>query len=268
MNTFNSTKEYYDALNKKICNGEYGELKHPEMSNWFVNSESATGIIKSIDSMISALDALDNTKWTALNAYRSFRNSMNWILISAKYPTISILPTKRDIIAIDNSYDIIINSINSNKENNNMNEVKDQMQESINKCNNTISFAEFSAKAEAAEDKVQITDGEEKIISSPRQNNIADLCNIVNIVSTIALIIKSCRNKKNTSKYRVSDLACATLSSYITGQSIRKTYQDFPDSKFGKLYHNITRFIKKIVEIIKKLISKTTRKEDTDYEER
>lgn len=264
MNTFNSTKEYYDALNKKICNGEYGELKHPEMSNWFVNSESATGIIKSIDSMISALDALDNTKWTALNAYRSFRNSMNWILISAKYPTISILPTKRDIIAIDNSYDIIINSINSNKENNNMNEVKDQMQESINKCNNTISFDEFDTKAKAMENKVKVTNDEEKIISSPRKDNIADICNIINIASTVVLAIKSYRNKRNTGKYRVSDLAIMILSGYITGSSIRETYKEFPTSRFGKLYCNIARFIKKVVEATKKLAGKTTRKEDIE----
>ena len=267
MNTFNSTKEYYDALSKKICNGEYGELKHPEMSNWFANSEYATDIIKSIDSKISALDSLDNTKWTALNAYRSFRYSMNWILISAKHPTISILPTKRDIIAIDNSYDIIINSINSDKENN-MNEVKDQMQESINKCNNTISFDEFDTKVKAMENKVKVTDGEEKIISSPRKDNIADICNIINIGSTVALIIKSYRNKRHIGTYNISDLICTVLSGYITGSSIKETYKEFPNSRFGKLYCNIARFMKKVVEATKKLAGKTTRKEEVKDEER
>lgn len=152
-----------------------------------------------------------------------------------------------------------------------MEDIREQMQESINDCNNTISFGEFNAKAEEATKRkinVEITDGEEKIISSPRQNNIADLCNIVNIISTAALVIKSCRTKKNTGKYRVSDLACIILSSYITGQSIRETYQDFPDSRFGRVYRNSVRFMKKVVEAIKKLIVKTTRKEEDNNEER
>lgn len=152
-----------------------------------------------------------------------------------------------------------------------MENVKEQMQANINECSNTISFDEFNTKAEeAAERKInmEIADGEEKIISSPKQNNIADLCNIVNIASTIALVIKSYRSKKNTGKYRVSDLACIVLSGYITGQSIRETYQDFPNSKFGRVYGNSVRFIKKVVEATKKMVAKTTRKEDSNYEER
>ena len=270
MNTFNTTEEYYDTLSKEIYNDNYGKLKHPEMAEWFTNSESANGINEKIKSMIDTLDALSDTKWTAIDAYSSFKYSMNKITISAKYPTISKLPTRADIITIDDSYDTIMNIVNTNKEDDNMKDIKDQMQESINECNNTISFDEFDAKAEKAERKinVEITDGEEKIISSPRQNNIADICNIINIASTIALIIKSCHNKKTAGKYRVSDLACITLSSYITGQSIMETYQDFPDSRFGRLYHNSVRFVKKVVEATKKLAAKTTRKEEVKNEER
>ncbi len=271
MNTFNTTEEYYDALNKEIHNGKYGKLKHPEMADWFANSESANSINEKINSMIDTLDALSDTKWAAIDAYSSFKYSMNRITISAKYPTISELPAQKDITAIDDSYDTIMNIVNTNKEDDTMKDIKDQMQESINECNNTISFDEFDAKTEEATKRkinAEITDGEEKIISSPRQNNIADLCNIVNIASTAALVIKSCRTKKNIGKYRVSDLACITLSSYITGQSIRETYQDFPDSRFGKLYHNTIRFIKKVVEAAKKLTVKTTRKENNNYEER
>ena len=138
--------------------------------------------------------------------------------------------------------------------------INEQMQQSINECNNTISFDEFNTKAEK---KIDV---EDKVIPSKRKDNIADICNIINIASTVALVIKSCHNKKNTGKYRVSDLACITLSSYITGQSIRETYQDFPDSGFGKLYHTTVRFMKKVVEATKKMVGKTTRKEDTDYE--
>lgn len=271
MNTFNTTEEYYNALNKEIHNGKYGKLKHPEMAEWFASSESANSINEKIKSMIDTLDALSDTKWTAIDAYSSFKYSMNRITISAKYPTISELPAKADIITIDDSYDTIMNIVNTNKEDDTMKDIKDQMQESINECNNTISFGEFDAKTEEATKRkinVEITDGEEKIISSPRQNNIADLCNIVNIISTAALVIKSYSNKRNTGKYRVSDLALTTLSGYITGSSIKETYQEFPNSRFGRLYHNSVRFAKKVVEAAKKLATKTTRKEGTDYEER
>ena len=148
--------------------------------------------------------------------------------------------------------------------------IKEQMQENIDNCNNTISFDEFNTKAEEAERKinVEITDGEEKIISSPRKDNIADICNIINIASTIALTIKSYRNKRNTGKYHMSDLALTMLSGYITGNSIKETYKEFPTSRFGRLYNNTVRFIKKVVETTKKLVIKTTRKEDSNYEER
>ena len=171
-------------------------------------------------------------------------------------------------MAIDDSYDTIEKVINIKEDNNMEDMIRKQMQENIDSCNNTISFDEFDAKTKAADDKVKIVDGEEKIISSPRKDNIADICNIINIVSTVVLAIKSYRNKRNTGKYRVSDLVIMILSGYITGQSIRETYQDFPNSKFGSVYRNSVRFMKKVVEAIKKLIVKTTRKEDDNNEER
>lgn len=266
MNTFNTTEEYYDALNKEIHNGKYGKLKHPEMAEWFANSESANSINEKINSMIDTLDALSDTKWAAIDAYSSFKYSMNRITISAKYPTISELPAQKDITAIDDSYDIIMNIMNTNKEENTMDTIKDQMQQSINECNSTISFDEFNTKVER-KINMEIVDGEEKIISSPRKDNIADICNIINIGSTIALIIKSCRNKRN-GKYNVSDLALAILSGYITGSSIKETYKEFPNSRFGRVYRNTVRFVKKVVEAAKKLVVKTTRKEEVKDEER
>lgn len=267
MNTFNTTEEYYDALNKEIRNGNYGKLKHPEMAEWFTSSESANGINEKIKSMIDTLDALSDTKWAAIDAYSSFKYSMNRITISAKYPTISELPAKADIITIDDSYDTIMNIVNTNKEDNTMDAIKEQVQESIDKCSNTISFDEFNTKAEESTKRkinVEVTDGEEKIISLPIQNNIADICNIINIASTIALTIKSYRNKKNTGKYRVSDLACTMLSGYITGSGIKETYKEFPNSRFGRVYHNSIKFAKKVVETTKKMVVKTTRKEDLE----
>lgn len=103
---------------------------------------------------------------------------------------------------------------------------------------------------------------------SPRKNAIVDLCNIINIGSTVALVTESKCNKKNIGKYSINDLVCIALSSYITGQSIRETYQHFPSSIFGRLYRNTTKFMKKIVETIKKVMIKTTRTEVINYEER
>lgn len=173
-------------------------------------------------------------------------------------------------MAIDDSYDTIEKVINIKEDNTMKDGTKTVMQESINKCDNTISFDEFNTKAEEAERKInmEITDGEEKIISSPRKNNIADICNIINITSTIILAIKSYSNKRNTGKYRVNDLAITVLSGYITGNSIKETYKEFPTSRFGRLYHNTVRVIKKVVEAVKKLVVKTTRKEDISNEER
>ena len=42
----------------------------------------------------------------------------------------------------------------------------------------------------------------------------------------------------------------------------------FNSSRFGRLYHNTARFMKMVVEAVKKLVVKTTRKEDYNYEER
>lgn len=266
---YSTTEEYYHALNAKFERGGYGDLKHPEMMQWLVNQDTASGIVADVDCIIDTLSG--ERKDAARSAFRSFRTLIRDIIRSANYPTISELPSPYIIMAIDDSYNTIMRIVKTDiKEENtmsNMDTIKEQMQAGINDCNNTISFDEFNTKAEK-KNSIKITDGEEKIISSPRQNNIADLCNIVNIASTIALIIKSCHNKKTAGKYRVSDLACITLSSYITGQSIRETYQDFPNSKFGRLYHNSVRFAKKVVEAAKKLATKTTRKEGTDYEER
>lgn len=264
MNTFNTTEEYYAALSNKFNNGEYGYLKHPEMVQWLGNEESANGIIADTKAIIECLSNDDKIE-AARGAFRSFRSMIRDVIRYAQYPNIHELPSAYIIMAIDDSYDTLEKIIN--KEDNNMEDmIRKQMQENINKCDNTISFDEFNTKAEAAERKinVEITDGEEKVISSPRKNNIADFCNIVNIVSTAALIIKSCRTKKNTGKYRVSDLAITILSGYITGSSIKETYKEFPTSRFGKLYCNIARFMKKVVEATKKLAGKTTRKEDLE----
>lgn len=66
----------------------------------------------------------------------------------------------------------------------------------------------------------------------------------------------------------MSDLAITILSGYIAGSSIRETYQEFQNSRFGRLYHNIVRFMKMVVEAAKKLVVKTTRKEEDNNEER
>lgn len=264
MSTFNTTTEYYAALSNRFNNGGYGELKHPEMVQWLSNDESAYGIIADTEAIINCLS--DDDKHVAARAtFRSFRSMIRDVIRYAQFPNIYELPSSCIIMAIDDSYDTLEKIIN--KEDNNMEDmIRKQMQENIDSCNNTISFDEFDAKA--ADDKVKIVDGEEKIISSPRKDNIADICNIINIVSTVVLAIKSYRNKRNTGKYRVSDLAIMILSGYITGQSIRETYQDFPNSKFGRVYRNSVRFMKKVVEAIKKLIVKTTRKEEDNNEER
>lgn len=268
MSTFGTPSEYYAALQQKFNNGGYGNLKHPEMAQWLIDEESADGIIADTKAIIDCVS--DGDKYEAARAaFRSFRTMIRDVIRYAEHSAIHDLPSVYIIMAIDDSYDTIEKIINSveEKENNIMENVKEQMQASINECSNTISFDEFNTKAEeAAERKInmEIADGEEKIISSPKQNNIADLCNIVNIASTIALVIKSYRSKKNTGKYRVSDLACIVLSGYITGQSIRETYQDFPNSKFGRVYGNSVRFIKKVVEATKKMVAKTTRKEDIE----
>lgn len=272
MSNFNTSVEYYAALQQKFNNGDYGKLKHPEMAQWFTNEEAAYGIIADTKAIIDCLSD-DDKRAAARVAFRSFKAMARDVIRYAEYSTIHELPSMCIIMTIDDSYDTIEKIINSveEKENNIMENVKEQMQANINECSNTISFDEFNTKAEeAAERKInmEIADGEEKIISSPKQNNIADLCNIVNIASTIALVIKSYRSKKNTGKYRVSDLACIVLSGYITGQSIGETYQDFPNSKFGRVYGNSVRFIKKVVEATKKMVAKTTRKEDSNYEER
>lgn len=265
--SFNTTTDYYAALTIKFSKGGYGHLKHPEMVQWLANEESANGIIADTEVLISCLSD-DDKLVAARGAFRSFRSMIMDVIRYAQYPNIHELPSACIIMAIDDSYDTIEKVINIKEDNNMKDVIKEQMQESINKCDNTISFDEFDAKAKAADDKVKIVDGEEKIISSPRKDNIADICNIINIVSTVVLAIKSYRNKGNTGKYRVSDLAIMILSGYITGQSIRETYQYFPNSKFGRVYRNSVRFMKKVVEAIKKLIVKTTRKEDDNNEER
>lgn len=268
--SFNTTVDYYAALTIKFSKGGYGHLKHPEMVQWLANEESANGIIADTEVLISCLSD-DDKLVAARGAFRSFRSMIRDVIRYAQYPNIHELPSACIIMAIDDSYDTIEKVINIKEDNNMKDVIKEQMQENIDNCNNTISFDEFNTKAEeAAERKInmEIADGEEKIISSPKQNNIADLCNIVNIASTIALVIKSYRSKKNTGKYSVSDLACIVLSGYITGQSIMETYQDFPNSKFGRVYGNSVRFIKKVVEAAKKMVAKTTRKEDSNYEER
>lgn len=271
MSKFNTSSEYYAALSSKFDNGGYGKLKHSEMARWLANEESANGIIADTKALVSCLS--DDKLEAARGAFRSFRSMIRDVIRYAEFPNIHELPSMCIIMTIDDSYDTIEKIINSveEKENNIMENVKEQMQASINECSNTISFDEFNTKAEeAAERKInmEIADGEEKVISSPRQNNIADLCNIVNIASTIALAIKSYRNKKTNGKYRISDLACVMLSGYITGSSIRETYQDFPNSKSGKLYRNIARFMKKVVETTKKMVIKTIRKEEVKDEER
>lgn len=273
MSKFNTSSEYYAALTVKFSKGGYGHLKHPEMVQWFVNEETANGIIADTKALVSCLS--DDKLEAARGAFRSFRTMIRDVIRYAEYPTIHDLPSVYTIMAIDDSYDtierIITGPMGGEKENTIMADtIKEQMQAGIDECSNTISFDEFNTKAEAAERKinVEITDGEEKVISSPRQNNIADLCNIVNIASTIALTIKSYRNKKTNGKYRISDLACVMLSGYITGSSIRETYQDFPNSKSGKLYRNIARFMKKVVETTKKMVIKTIRKEEVKDEER
>lgn len=265
MSNFKTTADYYAALTIKFSKGDYGHLKHPEMVQWLANEESANGIIADTKALISCLS--DDKLEAARGAFRSFRSMIRDVIRYAEFPNIHELPSMCIIMTIDDSYDIIEKIINI-KEDNTMDVIKEQMQKEINECSNTISFDEFDAKAKVAEDKVKITDGEEKIISSPRKDNIADICNIINIASTIALTIKSYRNKRNTGKYHMSDLALAMLSGYITGNSIKETYKEFPTSRFGRLYNNTVKFIKKVVEAAKKLVVKTTRKEDCNYEER
>ena len=271
MSTFNTTAEYYAALTVKFSNGSYGHLKHPEMVQWLSNEESANGIIADTKALISCLS--DDKLEAARGAFRSFRTMIRDVIRYAEYPTIHDLPSVYTIMAIDDSYDTIekILAGSEEKENNDMNNIntfKEQMRENINNCNNTISFDEFSAKAEAAEEKVKIEDDEDELIPSPRKNNIADICNIINIASTVVLAIKSYHNKKVTGKYHVSDLAITMLSGYITGSSIKETYKEFPTSRFGRLYNNTVKFIKKVVEAAKKLVVKTTRKEEDNNEER
>lgn len=265
MSNFKTTADYYAALTIKFSKGGYGHLKHPEMVQWLANEESANGIIADTKALISCLS--DDKLEAARGAFRTFRSMIRDVIRYAEFPNIHELPSMCIIMTIDDSYDIIEKIINS-KEDNTMDIIKEQMQKEINECSDTISFDEFDAKAKVAEDKVKITDGEEKIISSPRKDNIADICNIINIASTIVIAMKSYRSKKTTGKYRVSDLALTMLSGYITGSSIKETYKEFPNSRFGRLYHNVTRFAKKVVEAAKKLATKTTRKEGTDYEER
>lgn len=267
--SFNTTADYYAALTIKFSKGGYGHLKHPEMVQWLANEESANGIIADTEVLISCLSD-DDKLVAARGAFRSFRSMIRDVIRYAQYPNIHELPSACIIMAIDDSYDTIEKVINIKEDNTMKDVIKEQMQESINKCDNTISFDEFNTKAEEAERKInmEITDGEEKIISSPRKNNIADICNIINITSTIILAIKSYSNKRNTGKYRVNDLAITVLSGYITGNSIKETYKEFPTSRFGRLYHNTVRVIKKVVEAVKKLVVKTTRKEDISNEER
>lgn len=266
--SFNTTADYYAALTIKFSKGGYGHLKHPEMVQWLANEESANGIIADTEVLISCLSD-DDKLVAARGAFRSFRSMIRDVIRYAQYPNIHELPSACIIMAIDDSYDTLEKIIN--KEDNNMEDmIRKQMQENIDSCNNTISFDEFNTKAEEAERKInmEITDGEEKIISSPRKNNIADICNIINIASTVVLACKSYRNKKTTGKYRINDLALTILSGYITGSSIRETYKEFPTSRFGRLYNNTVRFIKKVVEDTKKLVVKTTRKEEANNEER
>ena len=269
MNTFSTTAEYYSALSSKFNNGGYGNLKHPEMAQWFANKESAYGIIADTEAIISCLSD-DDKRAATRAAFRSFRSMIRDVIRYAEFPNIHELPSACIIIAIDDSYDTIEKVINIKEDNTMKDVIKEQMQAGIDNCSNTISFDEFDAKAEEAERKInmEITDGEEKIISSPRKNNIADICNIINIASTIILAIKSYSNKRNTGKYRVNDLAITVLSGYITGSSIKETYKEFPNSRFGRLYHNVARFAKKVVEAAKKLVVKTTRKEGDNNEER
>lgn len=269
MSNFKTTTEYYSALNSKFNNGDYGHLKHPEMAQWFSNNESAYGIIADTEAVISCLPD-DDKLVAARGAFRSFRSMIRDVIRYAQYPNIHELPSACIIMAIDDSYDTIEKVINIKEDNTMKDVIKEQMQAGIDNCSNTISFDEFDAKAEEAKRKInmEITDGEEKIISSPRKNNIADICNIINIASTIILAIKSYSNKRNTGKYRVNDLAITVLSGYITGSSIKETYKEFPNSRFGRLYHNVARFAKKVVETAKKLVVKTTRKEGDNNEER
>lgn len=268
MNTFSTTAEYYSALSSKFNNGGYGKLKHPEMAQWLSNEESANGIIVDTKALIECLS--DDKLEPARGAFRSFRSMIRDVIRYAQYPNIHELPSACIIMAIDDSYDTIEKVINIKEDNTMKDVIKEQMQKEINECDNTISFDEFNTKAEEAERKInmEITDGEEKIISSPRIDNIADIFNIINIVSTVILAIKSCRNKKNTGKYRVNDLAITILSGYITGNSVKETYKEFPTSRFGRLYHNAVRFTKKVVEATKKMVVKTTRKEEVNDEER
>lgn len=264
--SFETSDEYYSALQKKFSSGGYGKLKHPEMVQWFTNEKTANGIIADTKAVIDCLSD-DDKRAAARAVFGPFKAMVRDVIRYTEYPTIHELPSVCMIMTIDDSYDTIEKIINIKEDNTMTDTIRKQMQENIDKCDNTISFDEFDAKAEEASERkinVEVTDGEEKIIASPRQNNIADLCNIVNLISTTALIIKSCRNKKNTGKYRVSDLACIMLSGYITGDSIKETYQDFPDSRSGRLYHNTVRFAKKVVESVKKLAGKTARKEDLE----
>ena len=233
------------------------------MVRWLSNDESAYGIIADTEAIINCLSD-DDKRVAARAAFRSFRSMIRDVIRYAQYPNIHELPSSCIIMAIDDSYDTLEKIIN--KEDNNMEDIREQMQASINRCDNTISFDEFNEEVER-KINMNITDGEEKIISSPRKNNIADICNIINIASTVILAMKSYRNKRN-GKYNVSDLALTILSGYITGSSIKETYKEFPNSRFGRVYRNTVRFVKKVVEATKKLVVKTTRKGDTSDEER
>ena len=271
MSTFGTPSEYYAALQQKFNNGGYGKLKHPEMAQWLIDDESADGIIADTKAIIDCVS--DDDKYEAARAaFRSFRTMIRDVIRYAEHSAIHDLPSVYIIMAIDDSYDTIEKILTKSleKENNtmsNMDTIKEQMQQSINECSNTISFDEFDAKAER-KINMDITDGEEKVLSSSRKDNIADICNIINIVSTVVLAIKSCRSKRNTGKYNVSNLVLTILSGYITGSSIKETYKEFPNSRFGRLYNNTARFIEKVVEAIKKLVVKTTRKEEANNEER
>lgn len=106
MNTFGTTAEYYSALSSKFNNGGYGNLKHPEMAQWFANKESAYGIIADTEAIISCLSDDDKSAATRA-AFRSFRSMIRDVIRYAEFPNIHELPSACIIIAIDDSYDTI-----------------------------------------------------------------------------------------------------------------------------------------------------------------
>ena len=206
MTKFNSTEEFLDAIRNNFQDGTY-DVKHLEISWWFLSLGSIEETLRDIDGMSRNLEIGDPRYRGGREVLKGMRWLIAQIKIDAEHPTVGDIPTPETIHAIDSMWETYLEIMGNNTE-----------------------------ESESKEDKDM----------NNRNNTWVDICNAVSAGSLVYIAKRAESNKKKNGKYSAVDLLQVVLAGVTVGRSMAITMANFPESRTAKMGFKLVEANKKI----------------------